>query len=134
MIQRLHHVQITIPSDATDQARAFYCELLGLREIPKPESLQARGGFWLELSGQELHVSLEDGVHRHTTKAHLAYQVDDLEFWRSRLSDAGCQILEGVPIPGFDRLETRDPFGNRLEMIQPKTEGSSMVGPSLEGN
>jgi catechol 2,3-dioxygenase-like lactoylglutathione lyase family enzyme len=121
MIQRLHHAQITIPSDATDQARAFYCELLGLHEIPKPESLQARGGFWLELAGQELHVSLEDGVNRNATKAHLAYQVDDLKFWRSRLTHAGFAILECVPIPGFERFETRDPFGNRLEIIQLKT-------------
>jgi catechol 2,3-dioxygenase-like lactoylglutathione lyase family enzyme len=121
MIQRLHHAQITIPSDATDQARAFYSDLLGLREIPKPESLQARGGFWLEIADQEIHISLEDGVDRNATKAHLAYQVDDLEFWRSRLSHAGFQILEGVPIPGFVRFETRDPFDNRLEMIQSKT-------------
>ena len=121
MIHRLHHAQITIPNDATDRARAFYCDLLGLREIPKPESLRDRGGFWLEVSGQELHVSLEDGVERNATKAHLAYQVDDLEFWRSRLNNAGFQILEGLPIPGFVRFETRDPFGNRLEMIQPKT-------------
>ena len=121
MIRRLHHAQITIPSDSTKQARDFYCDLLGLREIPKPESLRDRGGFWLEVSGQEIHISLEDGVDRNTTKAHLAYQVDNLEFWRSRLSNASFQILEGVPIPGFDRFETRDPFGNRLEMIQPKT-------------
>jgi catechol 2,3-dioxygenase-like lactoylglutathione lyase family enzyme len=121
MIQRLHHAQITIPSNATDQARDFYCDLLGLHEIPKPESLRDRGGFWLEISDQEIHVSLEDDVDRFATKAHLAYQVDDLEFWRSRLSNAGFQILEGVPIPGFERFETRDPFGNRLEMIKPKT-------------
>jgi catechol 2,3-dioxygenase-like lactoylglutathione lyase family enzyme len=121
MIRRLHHAQITIPSDATDQARAFYCDLLGLHEIPKPESLRDRGGFWLELADQELHVSLEDGVDHNATKAHLAYQVDDLEFWRSRLNHAGFAILEGVPIPGFERFETRDPFGNRLELIQAKT-------------
>jgi catechol 2,3-dioxygenase-like lactoylglutathione lyase family enzyme len=120
MIQRLHHAQITIPSDGTNQARAFYCDLLGLREIPKPEFLRDRGGFWLEISGQEIHVSLDDGVDRNATKAHLAYQVENLEFWRSRLNQAGLQILEGVPIPGFVRFETRDPFGNRLEFIQAK--------------
>lgn len=27
--------------------------------------------------------------------------------------------LNHAPIPGFARFETRDPFGNRLEMIQP---------------
>ncbi len=117
MISRLHHVQITIPSDGEAIARAFYLDLLGLIEIPKPDSLKARGGFWLLLAWQEIHVSLEDGVNRLDTKAHLAYEVTDLGFWRSRLLLAGFELLEGVPIPGFDRFETRDPFGNRLEFI-----------------
>ena len=26
--------------------------------------------------------------------------------------------LESIPIPGHDRFECRDPFGNRLEFIQ----------------
>jgi hypothetical protein len=32
---------------------------------------------------------------------------------------AGAQILESVPIPGYRRFEFRDPFGNRVEFIQP---------------
>jgi catechol 2,3-dioxygenase-like lactoylglutathione lyase family enzyme len=118
MIERLHHVQITVPSDLETEARAFYCDVLGLREIPKPDALQSRGGFWLGLAGQEIHVSLEDDVQRSRTKAHLAYQVSDLEIWRTKLEAAGCVVLESVPIPGFERFETRDPFGNRLEMIR----------------
>ena len=118
MILRLHHAQITVPEGAADPARAFYLVVLGLREIPKPDALKARGGFWCELAGQELHVSPEDGVDRQATKAHLAYEVDDLERWRARLEAAGCTVLESVPIPGYTRFETRDPFGNRLELIQ----------------
>ncbi len=117
MISRLHHVQITIPSDGEAIARAFYLDLLGLIEIPKPDSLKARGGFWISLAGQEIHVSCEDSVNRLATKAHIAYEVSDLEFWRLRLQKAGFEVFEGVPIPGFERFETRDPFGNRLEFI-----------------
>ena len=118
MIERLHHVQITVPSNLEAEARAFYIDLLGLNEIPKPDALKARGGFWLGIAGQELHVSLENGVDRVRTKAHLAYQVRDLESWRTKLQAAGCVVLESVPIPGYERFETRDPFGNRLEMIR----------------
>ena len=46
-ILRLHHAQITIPQDAEEQARQFYCDLLGLPEIEKPDALKGRGGFWL---------------------------------------------------------------------------------------
>jgi catechol 2,3-dioxygenase-like lactoylglutathione lyase family enzyme len=117
MILRLHHVQITIPTGGEAVARAFYLDLLGLIEIPKPDSLKARGGFWLALAGQEIHVSLEDKVNRLNTKAHIAYEVSNLEVWRLKLEAAGFEVQGGVPIPGFDRFETRDPFGNRLELI-----------------
>ncbi len=120
MISRLHHVQITIPTNGEAVARAFYLGLLGLIEIPKPDSLKARGGFWLSLAGTEVHVSLEDGVNRLATKAHIAYEVSDLEVWRSKLQAEGFELLKGIPIPGFDRFETRDPFGNRLELISEK--------------
>ena len=121
MISRLHHVQITIPSATEAEARAFYIDLLGLLEIPKPESLQARGGFWLKLAGQEIHVSLEDGVDRRKTKAHLAYEITDLEFWHLKLGDAGFDIQIGEPILGYARFETRDVAGNRLELIEKLT-------------
>ena len=92
--------------------------MLGLPETPKPDSLAGRGGFWLEVGGQQVHVGAEDGVERARTKAHLAYRVDDLEAWRERLAAEGIAALEGVPIPGYTRFEFRDPFGNRVEMIQ----------------
>jgi catechol 2,3-dioxygenase-like lactoylglutathione lyase family enzyme len=63
-------------------------------------------------------VGVEDGVDRAATKAHIAYQVSDLAAWRARLEEAGIAILDGIPIPGYDRFEFRDPFGNRVEMIQ----------------
>jgi len=117
-ILRLHHVQITVPQGAEEQARAFYCGTLGLLEISKPTSLEGRGGFWLELGGQEIHVGTEGGFDRLSTKAHLAYQVENLTAWRVRLEGVGCNILESIPLPGFERFETRDPFGNRLELIE----------------
>lgn len=118
-ILRLHHVQVTVPAAEEAAAREFYCGVLGLPECPKPESLRGRGGFWVWLGDQELHVSLEEGVDRRATKAHVAYQVDDLAAWRQRLEEAGAVIGESVPIPGYKRFECRDPFGNRMEFIQP---------------
>lgn len=116
----LHHAQITIPRGTEDQARKFYCGVLGLTEIEKPPSLRARGGFWLQVGDREMHVGTEDGVDRHKTKAHLAYQVTDLAGWRKKLAERGIPVLESIPIPGYDRFEFRDPFGNRVEMIERK--------------
>jgi len=101
-----------------EECRRFYCGLLGLRETPKPASLEGRGGFWLELGEMQIHVGTEDGVDRTASKAHLAYLVDELASWRARLEREQIKILEGVPIPGYDRFEFRDPFGNRVEFLQ----------------
>ena len=119
MIQALHHAQITIPKNKEAEAKEFYCDFLGLSEIEKPDSLKGRGGFWLQVGELLVHVGVEDGFDRYSTKAHLAYQVSDLEIWHERLASKNIKAEEGIPIPGFVRFEFRDPFGNRVEFIQP---------------
>ena len=114
----IHHVQVSIPVASEDQARGFYCDVLGFSEVPKPESLAGRGGFWLELGDLQIHFGTEDGIDRTKSKAHVAYLVDDLTSWRSKLAENGCEIMDGIPIPGYDRFEFRDPFGNRVEFLQ----------------
>ncbi|MGC2235388.1 MAG: VOC family protein [Pyrinomonadaceae bacterium] len=118
VILKVQHAQITIPKNAETGAREFYCEFLGLQEVPKPESLQGRGGFWLQIGAFQVHVGTEDGFDRTKTKAHIAYEVENLEGWREKLSTRGVKILEGVPIPHFRRFEFRDPFGNRVEFLE----------------
>ncbi|WP_088035191.1 VOC family protein [Evansella clarkii] len=117
MILGLHHAQITIPKGTEEEGRNFYCSVLGLTEVEKPDSLKGRGGFWLQAGNLEVHVGTEDGFDRLTTKAHLAYEVEDIRYWRKRLEENNIQILDSVPIPGYERFEFRDPFGNRVEMI-----------------
>ena len=118
MISAIHHVQITIPKGAEAEARAFYCGVLGLREVPKPEALAGRGGFWLEAGDRQIHVGTEDGVDRARSKAHVAYLVDDIEAHRKQLDRHRVEVILGVPIPGYTRFEFRDPFGNRVEFLQ----------------
>lgn len=114
----IHHVQVTIPHGSEAEARGFYCDFLGLREVEKPDSLKPRGGFWVRAGDREVHFGTEDGVDRTATRAHVAYQVADLASWRAQLEAQGISVTAGVPIPGFDRFEFRDPFGNRVEFIE----------------
>lgn len=118
MITGINHVQITIPTGAETDARGFYCDFLGLTEVPKPDSLAGRGGFWMMAGKTPIHVGTGDDVQRTSTKAHIAYEVTNLQAWREKLSAHGIKILEGIPIPGHDRFEFRDPFGNRVEMVE----------------
>ena len=119
---RVHHVQITVPKGSEAAARAFYIDVLGLREIEKPASLQGRGGLWLDGGDVHVHIGTEDGVDRRATKSHVAYEVSELQPWRAKLESLGLPILESIPIPGFERFEFRDPFGNRVELIQSLSE------------
>ena len=118
MILQIHHAQITIPKGAEAEARGFYCDVLGLSEIPKPNDLAGRGGFWLKVGDRQLHIGTEEGGERGTTKAHVAYLVDDLEKARERLVNAGVIVTDGIQIPGSVRFEFRDPFGNRIEFLE----------------
>ncbi|MGH9947236.1 MAG: VOC family protein [Pyrinomonadaceae bacterium] len=118
MIKAVHHVQVSIPIGAEDQARKFYCGVLGLKEISKPESLAGRGGFWLDLDGTQIHFGTEDGIDRTRSKAHVAYLVSNLAHWREKLTAANVAILDGIPIPNYRRFEFRDPFGNRVEFLE----------------
>jgi len=118
LIIGVHNIQITIPKGKEDEGRKFYCGVLCLNEIEKPKQLKGRGGFWLQAGDHAVHIGTEDGFDRFKTKAHIAYQVEDLDFWSKRLQKYAIEIIEAVPISGFERFEFRDPFGNRVEMIQ----------------
>lgn len=114
----LHHVQLAMPRGREDEARAFYGGLLGLSEIPKPANLARRGGAWFTLGSRELHLGVEDEF-RPARKAHPALHVDDLDALRSSLETAGVAIVEDEPLAGYRRFYVSDPFGNRLECIEP---------------
>ena len=105
-----------MPAGGEDDARAFYGELLGFREIGKPANLVARGGCWFETGNLQLHLGV-DKDFRPATKAHIAYEVDDLASVRTRLEEAGIAIVEDEPLPGYERFYVADPFGNRVEIL-----------------
>ncbi|MFN8526349.1 MAG: glyoxalase [Chloroflexota bacterium] len=117
---RLHHVQIAIPPSREDEARRFYGELLGLRELPKPKNLAGRGGVWFKLGEHELHLGVQEDFAP-ALKAHPAVMLGDLLSVRARLDAAGATTSEDEPLPGYDRCYVNDPFGNRVELLQPKS-------------
>ena len=119
LVVGLDHVQVAAPArpGVEDEARAFYRELLGLREIEKPSVLKAKGGLWCSLGQGELHVGLEEQFQP-ACKAHPALLVSKLAAVRERLAEAGVQIAEAEAISGANRCYVYDPFGNRIELIE----------------
>lgn len=112
MIIALDHVQIAAPAGCEADARRFYGETLGMREIPKPEKLRARGGVWFALpDGRELHVGVEDPFTP-ARKAHPCFVAEDADALAGRLDE----VTWDDNIPGTRRFYVSDPFGNRVEI------------------
>jgi ribosomal protein S18 acetylase RimI-like enzyme len=119
MITRIDHVQVAAPAGGEGAARAFYGDLLGLPEVPKPERLRARGGVWFAVGEQQLHVGIE-GSFAAARKAHAALAVPragDLSALAAKLEAAGRAIAWDGP-----RFYVEDPFGNRVEVLAPHAE------------
>jgi catechol 2,3-dioxygenase-like lactoylglutathione lyase family enzyme len=113
----LNHAHLTVPIANLEEARRFYCEVIGLQEVEKPESLKVYPGFWVQLDNCQLHIGGENSsINRWDSGVHVAIEVPDLEDRRARLQLAGVKMSDMVYYPGYRRFEFRDPFGNRLEL------------------
>lgn len=118
MITAIHHVQLTAPRDCEARARQFYGDLLGLVEIEKPPGLKKRGGVWFEFNGQQLHIGVQDNFTA-PIQAHPAFAVAGLEALREKLNAAGVTTQTDELFIGYNRFYAHDPFGNRLEFVEP---------------
>ena len=116
-IHGIAHVQVAITAGGEDAAREFYGGLLALSEVPKPETLRDRGGVWFACGPQEIHCGVEETVA--PSRRHPALLTDELDALRSRLEDAGVRTEVERELPGYRRFYAYDPFGNRLEFLEP---------------
>lgn len=118
MFQGLHHVQLAMPRGEEDAARGFFAGVLGMAEIDKPPALAGRGGAWFRAGGLELHLGVDEDF-RPARKGHPGILVNDLDQVLRRLRDADHEVTLDDDFPGFRRGYAHDPFGNRLEFLQP---------------
>jgi catechol 2,3-dioxygenase-like lactoylglutathione lyase family enzyme len=111
----IHHVNINVPRGRGDEIAAFYCEALDMSRIPRPDN--GRDGVWLDMGdGTQLHLSERDDVPN--TQPHFALFVDDLAAASHRLAEAGADFEPADDVFGTGgRGFTRDPAGNRIELI-----------------
>jgi len=90
-LKSIEHVQLAMPPGREAEARRFYGELLGIPEKPKPPA----------------------------RKAHPAFVVEDLPALEAALRAAGVAVRSDEPLAGYQRIFVDDPFGNRLELMEP---------------
>jgi catechol 2,3-dioxygenase-like lactoylglutathione lyase family enzyme len=117
-IVAIDHVQLAMPPGGEAAARRFYVGVLGFAEVLKPEAMRARGGAWFRSDAVAIHLGAEPGM-RPSAKAHPALVVADLDAFARALVAGGCEWTEAHDgEPGARRGHTRDPFGNRIELIE----------------
>lgn len=107
-----------MPAGEETAARRFYGELLGLPEQTKPSHLAGRGGCWFESPTVRIHLGV-DPDFRPARKAHPALLVDGLAPLVDRLVAAGAPVVDDEPLVGYHRVYVDDPFGNRIELMEP---------------
>jgi lactoylglutathione lyase len=97
----INHVALEV--DDIERALAFYGRLLEIRRVER-----AHGGAFVDL-GDQFIAMFEPGAHE---DRHFGLVVDDKEAARRVLAAEGVDLLPG------GRLDFRDPFGNRVQVVQ----------------
>jgi catechol 2,3-dioxygenase-like lactoylglutathione lyase family enzyme len=113
----VNHVQVNVSLAELGAAREFYLGFLGMKEIARPPVFKSEG-FWFHAGDREMHIGVEENVDKRATRAHVAYEVDNVAAWRKKIESAKLPIKDQPTIPGYERFHFRDPFGNNVELIQ----------------
>ena len=124
-ILKLEHAALLVQD--VERSRRFYCEVLGMQEIPSGGNCFLRKGdaeVHLLAASQGQGVALdyraEDLADGYIT--HVAFEVDDLEEAQQHLKNSNIPIVCG-PRPRFDGKEQLyfcDPDGYVIELFAQK--------------
>ena len=107
-----------MPRGKEAEARAFYADILGIPEVQKPPNLAKRGGCWFAKDRLRVHLGVEDDF-RPARKAHPAFLVENLSALKVLIASAGYSATTDEPLEGYERIDVNDPFGNRIELLEP---------------
>jgi catechol 2,3-dioxygenase-like lactoylglutathione lyase family enzyme len=117
-ILSIDHVQIAIPINSEDRARAFYSGIVGFAEIAKPPQMAERKSIWFVAGAVNLHLGIEPDFTP-AKRAHPAFVVEGLDKILAACDRAGISSKPDTSFKGFRRVHVFDPFGNRLELVEP---------------
>ncbi len=118
---RINHITLAVPAGEHVKVRSFYGELLGLEEIPRPDSLNAVYDLmWFKFLDILLHIDFTPPWTVPAENRHVALEITDLPTVRRYLESKGATIREAVLMPDRDRFYLLDPFGNYFELLEMK--------------
>lgn len=107
-----------MPPGGEELARDFYIGVLRFAEIPKLVTVGTTGGVWFRTGEVELHLGVEEDF-RPSRRGHPAFRVDAIDDLAESCRSGGFEVLWDARYPGVRRFYVHDPFGNRIEVMQP---------------
>jgi catechol 2,3-dioxygenase-like lactoylglutathione lyase family enzyme len=120
-VTALNHYNLRAPRDLLDKLRAFYCDVVGLKQGARPPFDSF--GYWLNADGQAiLHLSeARPGEHRAAgavnTFDHVAFSCTARREMEAQLAHCGVEYRTAeVPLTTQVQLFFHDPAGNGIEL------------------
>lgn len=123
---QLHHINIKAPAELLQREKQFFCEILALREGPRPNF--SRPGYWL-YDGDDpiVHLSESDADCAGEQPGyfdHVAFQSSGLARFVQHLDAAGIDYRQGfVDACDMTQVFIESPTGTGIEV--------NFVGESL---
>jgi catechol 2,3-dioxygenase-like lactoylglutathione lyase family enzyme len=113
----IEHVAIIVTD--LDRSKHFFADVLGLTEVPRPESFDFPG-TWYQLGNTCLHLLSKPSKDTESPR-HFCIRVPDLNLAAKHLESMGWPIRweSKYKIVGIDRFFLHDPDQNRIEIQGP---------------
>lgn len=127
-VKTLDHVTLIVRD--LEASRRFYCDLLGMREVPRPGF--SFDGSWFQAGATQIHLILEHqrsgpagentaDLQKSSRNRHFAFEIDDGEAAAAALRERGVSILSGPQKrpDGAVQVFVTDPDGHVVELCSP---------------
>lgn len=126
-----NHYNLRAQRDLLDRLRAFYCDVVGLKQGSRPAFRSF--GYWLYAGDHDvLHLSEASpdeirATHVLTTFDHVAFTCTDATDMQAKLTAHGIEYrMAEIAQTGIVQIFFRDPAGNGVEMnCPPPQKGTS---------
>ncbi|MBP3952727.1 VOC family protein [Bacillus suaedae] len=118
-VVKLHHVSLV--SSNIEKSKTFYRDILGLKELERPNF--GFDGAWFAIGDEQLHLIVDKEMNSrpdrelNSREAHFAIRVADYHETIKWLKDNNVRIIEKPDSQsGFAQIFCSDPDGNLIEL------------------
>jgi catechol 2,3-dioxygenase-like lactoylglutathione lyase family enzyme len=129
-VKTIDHVTLVVKD--LEASRQFYCDLLGMQEMDRPNFSFA--GSWFQAGATQIHLILEHDEsgpagentsiqQRSSRNHHFAFEVEDGQAAAAALQERGIPLVSGPKHrpDGAVQVFVNDPDGYVVELTSPPT-------------